>query len=352
MENVRNSVRKTSQKLKSGMGAPDFWGLVRKIENANSGSPRLGHGKSPGEENLRFGQAPFLNFPAADIAEIIEGGKRAGVDATIIVYFFGLLGVNGPMPLEFTNYVFRRSHNYSDNTWRRFLDIIHHRFLSLYYRAYAAHQQAISFDRNNDDPITGIVKSLAGLPPGHTERQERVVLNSAQHFSFAVKNRWGLEDLLRRTFTFNLEVQEFVPVSYDIPPDNYAILGNAQSSTLGVNLQIGRTYMSITGNFEIHIGPISFEEYMEFMSGQNGFDLLTDAVNLYLDRPLDYSVVFSVVRNTIPLAQLGFDLEEGRWDPPQLGYTSWIGNPDERVVKLTIAAARLNRSRHKERNYG
>ncbi|MDR3201173.1 MAG: type VI secretion system baseplate subunit TssG, partial [Spirochaetales bacterium] len=120
MENIRNTVRKASVKLRNGIHAPDFWGFVRKLENANGDKPRLGHAKNPSEENVRFGQTPFLNFPPTDIAEIIEGGRRVGVDATIIVYFFGLLGVNGPMPLEFTNYIFRRSHNYFDNTWRRF----------------------------------------------------------------------------------------------------------------------------------------------------------------------------------------------------------------------------------------
>jgi type VI secretion system protein ImpH len=354
MENVRNSIRKASQRLRNGIGAPDFWGFVRKLENANTSKPRLGYGKNPGEENVRFGQAPYLNFPSTDIAEIIEGGRRASVDAVIIVYFFGLLGVNGPMPLEFTNYVFRRSHNYFDNTWRRFLDIIHHRFLSFYYRAYSANQQAISFDRKDEDPISDIIRSLTGLPPdrGFTERRERIALNSAQHFSLLVKNRWGLEDLLRRTFKLESEVREFIPTSYDIPPENYAILGREQNSRLGVNLQIGRTCISITGKFEIRIGPLAFEDYLKFMSGRNGFALLREAVNLYLDRPLDYSVVFSVLCETIPLAQLGFDLEKARWDPPQLGYTCWIGNPDERVVTLTIAAARLDRKKHKEKKHG
>jgi type VI secretion system protein ImpH len=354
MENIRSTVRKVSQKLRSGAGAPDFWGLVRKLENTNSGRARLGHGKNPGEENVRFGQVPFLNFPATDIAEIIEGGRRAGVDATIIVYFFGLLGVNGPMPLEFTNYVFRRSHNYFDNTWRRFLDIIHHRFLSLHYRAYSANQQAISSDRKDDDPISDIIKSLAGIPPGQGfgERQDQLALNSAQHFSFLVKNRSGLEDSLHQTFNFNLEVREFIPASYDIPPGNYAILGREQGSILGVNLQIGRTYMIITGKFEIHIGPLTFDDYLNFMSSRHGFALLADTVNLYLDRPMDYSVVFSIKCITIPLAQLGFDLEEARWDPPQLGYTCWIGNPDEQTVTLNIAASRLNRKNHKEKQYG
>jgi predicted component of type VI protein secretion system len=110
--------------------------------------------------------------------------------------------------------------------------------------------------------------------------------------------------------------------------------------------------MSITGKFEIHIGPLAFDAYLEFMSSRNGFALLADTVNLYLDRPLDYSVVFSIMCVTIPLAQLGFDLETAHWDPPQLGYTCWIGNSGEQIVTLTIAASRLNRKKHKEKYHG
>ena len=359
MENPGRSVKKAAQRLRSGTGAPDFWAFVRALENANLSGPRFGKGKNPREENVRFGQAPFLIFPPTDIAEIIEGGRAAGVDATIILYFFGLLGVNGPMPLEFTNYVFRRSHSYFDNTWRRFLDIIHHRFITLFYRSYAANQQAMSFDRSDDDPLSLIIKSLSGfMPAGNAignlqhysagsplllpvDRQERLILKSAHHLSFLARNRGSLEDLLRRLFNFNLEVRDFIPSSYDISLESYAILGE-KNTTLGLNLQIGRTYMSITGKFEIHIGPLSFEEYRKFMSGSNGVRLLNEAVALYLDRPLDYSVVFSVWLSTIPLAQLGFDPVGERWDAPQLGYTCWIGDSDEELLILNISAGRFN----------
>jgi len=355
---LRSSIKKASQRLRNGIGAPDFWALIRAIENANPSKPRLGKGKNPQDENIRFGQAPYLNFPATDIAEIIEGGRAAGVDATVILYFFGLLGVDGPMPLEFTNYVFRRSHNYFDNTWRRFLDIIHHRFITLYYRSYAANQQAMSFDRNSepggfgDDPLSFIIESLSGFSssrglPAHNERvhKERLILKSAQQFSFLAKNRRGLEDLLRSLFTFNnIEVRDFIPSSRDIPAQNYAILGK-KNTTLALNLQIGRTYTSITEKFEIHIGPLSFEEYRGFIFGRGGAHLLVEAVSLYLNRPLDYSMVFTVRWDTIPLAQLGFDLEHARWDPPQLGYTCWIGNPEERLAALIITAARLKRGK-------
>jgi len=318
------------------------------LEKANSGKPRLGKAKSPEDENVRFGQTPFLNFPTTDIAEILEGGRISGVDATVILYFFGLLGVNGPMPLEFTSYVFRRSHNHFDNTWRRFLDIIHHRFTTLFYRAFSSGQQAISSDRPDDDPLSYIIKSLAGFPAGGAasarNRLERLILKSALQFSFLAKNRPGLEDMLRRLFKFPIEIRDYVPSSRDIPADSRVVLGK-KNSTLGLDVQIGRTYTSITGKFEIRIGPVSFEEYRSFISGRGGARLLIEAVSLYLDRPLDYSMFFIVRWETIPLAQLGFDLEQARWDAPRLGYTCWIGNPEEKLTMLSINAARFKRER-------
>jgi len=355
MENARRSVKKAAQRLRAKIGAPDFWAFVRALENANPSKPRLGKAKNPLDENVRFGQAPYLNFPPTDISEIIEGGKAAGVDATMILYFFGLLGVNGPMPLEFTSYVFRRSFNHFDHTWRRFLDIIHHRFTTLYYRSHAANQQAMSYDRGDDDPLSAIVKSLAGFAPAsgfpaagalpefnEPSVREQLILKSARHFSFLAKNCRGLEDLLRRLFNFNVEVLDFIPSSGDIPPKDYALLGK-RNATVGLNLQIGRTYTSITGKFEIHIGPLSFEEYRSFVFGSGGAHLLIEAVSLYLDRPLNYALVFTVRWDTIPLAQLGFDLEQARWDAPQLGYTCWIGNPEDQLTTLHIAATRFNR---------
>lgn len=348
MENLRKLIKSLSNHLKQGKYEPDFWGLVRLLEHSNPDLPRLGYGKLPTEENIRFGQVPYLNFPSTDIAEIFEG-KTPGVDATIITYFFGLLGVNGPMPLEFTNYIFQRSHNHYDHTWRRFLDIIHHRMLTFYYRAFAMHQQSICFDRPKEDPIASSIKSLTGLPPdslGYDAAQSKIVLAFAHHFGF-MKNRSSLEDMLRRLFGFNLEVKQFSPADYDIPDDSHAVLVNPKTTTLGVNMQIGRTYYSVTQRFEICIGPIDFNTYQIFMSGLSGFELLAETVNLYLDRPLDYHIGFKLLSKSIPAGRLGFDWEQG-FDAAQLGYTCWIGILQEEQVILTIDASRINRKRHRE----
>jgi predicted component of type VI protein secretion system len=107
--------------------------------------------------------------------------------------------------------------------------------------------------------------------------------------------------------------------------------------------------MSITGNFEIRIGPVSFDQYNDFMMGHSGFDLLTEAVNLYLDRPIAYSIVFIITSTTIPAARMGFDLENETYEAARLGYTGWLGRHEKEAISLKIDASRLVRKRHREK---
>jgi type VI secretion system protein ImpH len=349
MEDFRKLIRSWSRNLRQGIAAPDFWGFVRNLEKNNPAKPRLGYAKHPGEENVRFGQTPYLCFPASDIAEIAEG-KRAGVDALVFTYFFGLLGVNGPMPLEFTHYVYQRFYNHYDQTWRRFLDIIHHRMHVFYYRAFAQNEQSISFDRPKDDPVRDMIKSLTGLPPqiGFDPVLETIALSYAENFSFMARNRSGLEDMLRRMLNARVQVKDFIIAPYDLKAEDYAALGNPKTTALGLNLQIGRSCLCASRRFEIEIGPIGFDSYQDLMTPSGGFELLLQAVGLYLDRPLDYGFVIQLERGTVLPARLGFDWTQAGADAAQLGYACWLGSPD-RELELRIDASRFARMRQ-ERN--
>ncbi|MDR2663886.1 MAG: type VI secretion system baseplate subunit TssG [Treponema sp.] len=346
MEDLRRLIRTWSQNLRQGISVPDFWGFVRKLEKNNASKPRLGYAKYPSDENIRFGQMPHLYFPASDIAEIAEG-KRAGVDALMFTYFFGLLGVNGPMPLEFTNYVYQRSYSHYDQTWRRFLDIIHHRMHVFYYRAFAQNEQSISFDRPGDDPVRNIIRSLTALPQETADTVlEAVTLSYAEHFSFMARNRSGLEDILRRMLKTAVKVNDFITAPYDLAPGDYAVLGDRKTAVLGVNLQIGRSCLCATRRFEIEIGPIGYDMYQVLMTPASGFEALRRTVNFYLDRPLDYVFVIHLARGGVP-ARLGFDWTRANADAAQLGYTCWLGNPD-RELELRIDASRFSRRTNEE----
>jgi type VI secretion system protein ImpH len=335
---ISQKVAAVSQALRAKRRAPDFWAFLRSLENANKDNPRYGRAKRPGQENVRLSQEPHLHFPASDVASV-EPNPRPRVDAAVSTYFFGLLGVNGPMPLEFTSYVLQRSQHQHDNTWRRFLDILHHRFHILFYRARVQNEQSVSHDRPNDDPIANIVRSLSGTAAGPANSP--LPLAFAGGLGAATKTRWGLEDMLRRLFPYSIAVEDFSPGRYDIPHGCRAILGRPENSTLGVNLQIGRTYMSVTQRFTVRIGPVNFAGYQYFVQGMEGLSLLHKAIRMYLDRPLDYTVVFHLKTWSIPIARLGFDWERDDMDAAQLGYSAWIGSLDSDATTLAIDGRRI-----------
>ena len=344
MEDVGKLVKQASRRLRTGTGAPDFFELVRRIGHGRPDLPRLGKAARPTQENVRFGQTPYLHFPPTEVAEIRQG--NSGVEALIMTYFFGLLGVNGPMPLEFTDYVFQRSHNYYDQTWRRFLDIINHRFLTLFYRAWAENEQAVSFDRADDDKITDIIRALAGTPSDMLPSDRTfpyLTAKYANHFGRCVKNHSSLEDILHNVMKADLKVKDFVVSSYDIPKDTRCRLGNRETSVVGKNIQLGRTYMSATREFEIEVGPVAFAESIKWMPGTKGFELINRIVTAYLDRPLDYTLTFIVIGKTVPEVRF-----EGKDKGVRLGRGFLIGRPkDDENVKITIRASKIFAKNHK-----
>ena len=344
MEDVGKLVKQASRRLRNGTGAPDFFELVRRIGHGRPDFPRLGKAARPTQENVRFGQTPYLHFPPTEVSEIRQGDGN--VEALIMTYFFGLLGVNGPMPLEFTDYVFQRSHNYYDQTWRRFLDIINHRFLTLFYRAWAENEQAVSFDRPDDDKITDIIRNLAGTPSdmfGKDRAFPYLTANFADHFGRPVKSRDSLEEILLSLLKADLIIKDFVVSSYDIPKDVRCRLGNRENSVLGKNIQLGRTYMSATREFEIEVGPVSFAESRKWMPGTRGFDLINKIVTSYLDRPLEYSLTFIVIGKTIPEVRF-----QGIDTGVRLGQGFLIGRlKNNQNTKITIKASKIYAKNHK-----
>ena len=112
----------------------DFAAALRRFDCAFPDRPRLGRSVRPGDDAVRLAQMPHLGFPAGSLAEW-TGGRTAG--GTLRVFVLGLLGPNGPLPLHLCEYLLDRVRREGDTTLRAFLDLFHHRVLSLFWRAMA-----------------------------------------------------------------------------------------------------------------------------------------------------------------------------------------------------------------------
>ena len=123
----------------------DFYQTLRRLECLLRRQAALGRALRPVDEPVRLGQDPDLSFAPAPLASF-ETGRRDGRRGCRC-RLFGLLGPNGPLPIHLTEYARERLRHAGDPTLSRFLDLFHHRFLALFYRAWAQAQPHVNRDR-------------------------------------------------------------------------------------------------------------------------------------------------------------------------------------------------------------
>ena len=330
MQELKRLVNKYSSRLKQGKGEPDFFYLMRLIENLRSDLPRLGEAKGPENEAVRLGQMPYLRFPETSLAVIEDDHTHQNEELLLLVYFFGLLGVNGPMPLDITDYVRKRTFHDYDSATRRFLDIINHRFLTLFYKAFSENEMAVAFDRENSK-----LEKLMMLLTCSSKREK----SSLPHFTIksmvnflSLKNRSadGLRHVLHNFFGEKIELKSFVEKSYVIPQEYRLRLVKSKDLRLGVNTQLGSNYLSKSKSFAITIGPISFDKSFDFMPGRKLYLQLVEIVQLYLDRPLGFDIYLKIEAPSIKMLNLNGKFALGQ----SCHLISKIGNEEYRLVKV------------------
>ena len=86
---------------------------------------------------------------------------------------FGLFGPNGPLPMHLTEYARERLRHADDPTLGRFLDVFHHRFLALFYRAWAQAQPTVNHDRPPRTGSPSYVGAFVGIGAGDASRPRR-----------------------------------------------------------------------------------------------------------------------------------------------------------------------------------
>ncbi len=341
MDEVKQFARDISHRLSHGKTEPDFFEIVRRFEQLKWEQPRMGYGKNPDEDILRFGQEPYLCFPENSLASIQERGRKATV--LLIVYFLGLCGVNGPMPLEFTSIVFQRSHNHYDLTLQRFLDIINHRFIVLFYRAWAENEVTVSFDRIHDDSIGTMLRGLIGCTPNFAEslwpEAEYSRMAAAAYCGAGGHSRTGLEQLLSEYLHSEVAVEDMVMATYPIPLQFQCKLGREDTSCLGVNMQLGHNFISMTKKIEVRFGPMNFADYLQLLPGCPGFQHLCALIAMYIDKSFFFDFVFGLRTETLPQAKLDGSVALGR--------SLWLGKVRQTNTEIRIESSRIFDGMHK-----
>ncbi|WP_205746736.1 type VI secretion system baseplate subunit TssG [Duganella callida] len=315
-------------------GAYDFYAALRLIECAHPALPRIGQARRPQEEAARFGQQPSMAFTPVMLAGLEKNEEQSA--ARLLVEGFGLLGANGPMPLHLSEYVRDRLRNAADPTLARFLDIFHHRMISLFYRAWASAQPAVGMDRPEADRFANYLAALIGIGMPALRGRDTVPDHAKLHYAGRLgpqtRNADGLEAILSDHFGVPVRVLQFVGHWMRLPQDGLCRLrSGAGAERLGRTTVVGRKVWNTQHKFRLQIGPVDQAQLQDFLPGAPGMRRLRDWVRQYAGLALDWDVNLIVKKEALPRLKLG--------GGARMGWNSWLSSktPERDDRQLLLA---------------
>lgn len=308
----------------------DFFQAVRLLQRWRPHGAALGRVGPAGDEAVRVQTRQGLSFPASAVHQLKPPG-RAGGPATLVVNFLGLTGPSGVLPHVYSELLWSRSRA-GDQGPEAFLDLLNHRVVSLFYRAWEKHQVALQAERGQGDRIAGHLFALMGLGlPGARERHsflDRLLLKYAGHFASNRRPAAVLEGLLRDQTGLPVEVVQFQPRWYRFDEaDRSTLSSRSRRQALGRGLVLGRGAWDGAGAVRLRLGPLSAEEFRDHLPERPRFQALTELARLFLGAWPHIEVQLVLKAPDVPRCRLSTKRDLAM----RLGRDSWlVGRPAQR----------------------
>lgn len=293
-----------------------FLALVRRI-GADLRIDPVGTARRPRAEPFRLGQQPSLAFSPREIASVGEANGRVKVR----LFGLGMLGPNGPLPIHVTEIARDREESRRDTTLGDFLDLFHHRYLTLLYRAWASAQAAAGLDRPGDERFSFYVASLTGQDVGEIGTRPlpaHARLSASPHLVREARNPDGLRMTLERYFGVSVVIEENVFHWIQVDSLERSYLGKpGAGSTMTEGAMLGELVPDRQHKFRISIGPLDIDAYLRFTPEGEDLPRLVEWVRAFVGYEFEWELELRIKPNAAPPAVMG--------GTHQLGWSGWLG---------------------------
>lgn len=302
-----------------------FYEAMRLIECYHRDKDRMGETLRPKDDVIRLGQSPSSAFAPSTLASAKLEAKEI---IHLKVYFFGMFGPNGALPLHLTEYANDRVKNARDESLIHFMDIFHHRLLSLFYRAWANKEPTVHYDRPEQDRFHSYTGSLLGIGTPEMQDRDRMPDNSKMHYaghmSTQTRHAEGLASVLQSYFKVPVSIQEFIGEWLEIPEQSRCYLGmSLDGGKLGEDAVLGGKSWQRQYKFRVAIGPMDIDEYEGLLPGKEKLKQVATILKNYLGLEMTWDVNLILKKEDIPKTILG--------NYGQLGWTSWLNSQPPKV---------------------
>ncbi|MCU0647581.1 MAG: type VI secretion system baseplate subunit TssG [Gemmatimonadaceae bacterium] len=290
--------------------------LALLLERLHPERARVGEGTSPMDEVARLRIPPSITFPPGEVRAVSRDDVRAPYE--VQVHLPGLTGPMATLPWHYSEEVRDRSAE-GDDALRDFLDLLHHRTLSLFVRAAARARPTGS----TADLLGRTVCALLGAPDARARQGLPIpaesVLSYAALFVPQVRSAVGLEQCLADYFDVPVTVRQFTGAHYLLADADRTAIDGDDALTLGAGTLVGDCVFDPSAKVTIDVGPVDFATYRRFLPGGDAADALAGLVRAYVDDSVEADVHLVLARESVPGAVLEPDDET-----VQLGWTTWV----------------------------
>ncbi len=284
------------------------------------------------QEGLRFRPHEYYEFPPKDIRSF----KFDDNVMTFVLNFMGLYGINSPLPRCYAEQVAMQQsvHGPGNVPLQNFLDLFNTRFYWLYYQAWKKYRYYLQFGFGLENKVMMRVFSFIGRGEQKNGRKptrinEMMLFRLSGILGHRLRNKKGLRILLREFYPgIDFHIREFIPHRVKLAErPRMGSGGGDQAFRLSEFSTVGESVVDLMGRICIEIGPLEFEEYLDFTPGTDKAGLLRELMSLYLNDGLEYDVRFTLKSDTIGHVS---------WNDRRLklGVSFWMGRPKSETVDV------------------
>ena len=294
----------------------EFFEAVRLLEFQYPQRSPSGEQADPEREAVRLKSLISFVFAASEI-QALKKPESDGSPATMTVNLFGVGGVDGPLPQADADRVIEQSY-LKNPAFGEFLDIFHHRILSLLVRMQKVHRP--SYTTASPDRGPGRSLSIRAFRDGDARDAE-----PHAHTATVTVAVLGLAGAKPALFSGSrMSAVGLFPDSARVSPPIGRWMGlesaSRHGSVRGAKTRIGRRrhagYAGLerAGPDRDRVGSDELLAVLDLLRG-SGYNPLCELTRFYAGPDPELSFRLSLLASDVPASRLG---------SPRLGWTSWI----------------------------
>lgn len=296
----------------------DLFQAISLLEREGIAEGHAALGSDGGTEAVRLSSHVSLGFEASDIRQA-RRGATTGEAFMLSTPVLSLLGQGGPLPSAFTELVIERNAA-KDFATSDFLDILHHRLLSLFYLGRKRRRLGLGGAVSHTSTVLNATGHLCGMnlskASGHASW-----LRHAGLLGGAPRSMASLCALLSDRYGLSFRGEQFVGGWQRLEDDELTALGDMQRAPeLGRTALIGRRVWDQSAAIRLHADNLPMARMMQLLPGGEDHEDFKAAVRGFIPSALRVEVLLTPDPDTLGSASLTSA------SAPRLSWNAWMGD--------------------------